>query len=214
VWREVFDDGTALGSLYSGNGTNGAGSDGGWLQTSADDHYLYHAVIGRPKGTLGTSDPGTSGGVYRLDISKLVGDGDNFSCNITTLSQAQHGGGADCPTVAGSAGINPGQSGQGPHWGALDNFQLGSDGYYHETDQPTRLAVSDYFVARTGLDGDHKVWMVDINPDGTLSVDKSFKDEFTGQPGVDFNRKSWPQGDFGNAKPHSELFVIADSDVK
>jgi hypothetical protein len=214
VWREVFDDGTALGSLYSGNGTNGAGSDGGWLQTSADDHYLYHAVIGRPKGTLGTSDPGTSGGVYRLDISKLVGDGDNFSCDITTLPQAQRGGGADCPTVAGSAGINPGQSGQGPHWGALDNFQLGSDGYYHETGQPTRLAVSDYFVARTGLDGDHKVWMVDINPDGTLSVDKSFKDEFTGQPGVDFNRKSWPQGDFGNAKPHSELFVIADSDVK
>ena len=69
-------------------------------------------------------------------------------------------------------------------------------------------------MARTGLDGDHKVWMVNINPDGSLSVDTSFKDEITGQPGVDFNRTSWPQGDDGNAKPHSELFVIADSDLK
>ncbi|HWE91191.1 MAG TPA: hypothetical protein VG317_17155 [Pseudonocardiaceae bacterium] len=214
VWREIFDDGTALNKLYPGNGANGASSNGGWLQTSPDDHYLYHSLIGRPKGTLGPSDPGTTGGVYRLDISKLLSDGGNYNCDVTTLAKARDGGGGDCPALAGFSAINPGQSGQGPHWGALDNFQLGSDGYYHETDQPSRLAVSDYFVARTGLDGDHKVWLVNVNPDGSFSVDNSFRDEITGQPGVDFNRTSWPHGDFGNAKPHSELFVVADSDVK
>ena len=214
VWREVFDDGTALNAFSASNGTDGASSLGGWLQTSPDDHYLYHAVIGRAKGTLGASDAGTSGGVYRLDISKLLADGTSYSCDITTLPQAQHGGGGDCPTLAGDTAINPGTPSGGPHWGTLDNFQLGSDGYYHETTQPTRLAASDYFVARTGIDGDHKIWMVDINPDGSLSVDTSFRDEFTGQPGINFNRTSWPHGNFGNAKPHSELFVVADSDVR
>ncbi|WP_255375302.1 hypothetical protein [Saccharomonospora sp. CUA-673] len=56
--------------------------------------------------------------------------------------------------------------------------------------------------------------MLDLGKDGDISVDEQFRDEFTGQVGVNFNRKSWPHGDFGNAKPHSELFVIADEDVK
>ena len=74
--------------------------------------------------------------------------------------------------------------------------------------------MSDYFVARSGLDGDHHVNIVDIGPDGKATVDQDFRDELTGQVGVNFNRKSWPHGDFGNAKPHSELFVVADSDLK
>ncbi|AHH99720.1 hypothetical protein [Kutzneria albida] len=213
-WREVFDDGAANKSFDAKADSVGSSSNGGWVQTSPDDHYLYHAVIGRQKGTLGSDDPGTVGGVYTLDISKLLAAGDNYTCTIDTKAKAENGGGGDCPTLAGAAAINPGKPGQGPHWGTYDNFQLGGDGFYHETDQPGRVAVSDYFVARSGLDGDHKVTMVDLGKDGKLTVDTAFRDENSGQVGINFNRKSWPHGDFGNAKPHSELFVVADADVK
>ena len=77
-----------------------------------------------------------------------------------------------------------------------------------------RIATADYFVARTGLDGDHKVCMLKIGRDGKLSLDRSFRDELTGQTCVSFNRKNWPHGAFGNAKPHSMLFVAADDDTK
>jgi hypothetical protein len=155
------------------------------------------------------------GGVYVLNIQNLLNAGPNWAGpGIQTKEQAQNGGGGVLPAVAGAAAINPGTPGAGPHWGAYDNFVLGQDGFYHETDQPTRIAASNYFVARSGLDGDHKVNMLDLSPDGKVAVDQSFRDEFTGQVGINFNRKSWPHGDFGNAKPHSELFVVADSDLK
>src|SRR6478735_2330723 len=47
---------------------------------------------------------------------------------------------------------------------------------------------------------------------GTL--DKRFKDETTGESCIDFDRESWPHGDWGPAKPHSMLFVTADADIK
>jgi hypothetical protein len=47
-----------------------------------------------------------------------------------------------------------------------------------------------------------------------LTVDDTFRDEGRGGTCVDFNRKSWPHGDFGNAKPHSMLFVVAGGDVR
>ncbi|TWH19395.1 hypothetical protein [Prauserella rugosa] len=214
-WRQVFDDGTAAASIHDGNDRIGSSSNGGWLQTSPDDRFLYHAVTGRQKGTLGPDDPGTTGGVYVLDIQKLLASGDAPECSIDTRDESENGGAeADCPTVAGAAPINPGTPGAGPHWGAYDNFTQDSDGLYTETDTPERLAVSNYFVARSGLDGDHKVTMLNLGENGDVSVDEEFRDEFTGQVGINFNRKSWPHGDFGNAKPHSELFVIADKDVK
>ncbi|QFU94016.1 hypothetical protein [Amycolatopsis sp. YIM 10] len=214
-WVEVFDDGAANKAIHAGNDSNGGGSNGGWIQTSPDDKYLYRAISGRGKGSLGPNDPGTTGGVYVLDIQKLLAAGTDFKCKIDTLAEAQTGGAeSDCPTVAGAAPINPGQPAAGPHWGAYDNFKLGDDGFYHETKSPERIAVSNYFVARSGLDGDHKVNMLNLGPDGKVSVDNDFKDEFSGQVGINFNRKDWPHGSFGNAKPHSELFVIADADVK
>jgi hypothetical protein len=213
-WREVFDDGAANKDIYAANDSNGASSNGGWIQTSPDDKYLYRAIVGRQKGTLSADDPGTTGGVYVLDIQKLLAAGVNYKGSIDTKLKAQQGGGDDFPTVVGAAPINVGVPGAGPHWGAYDNWDLGSDGYYHETDQPQHLAVSNYFVARSGLDGDHKVNLLNIGTDGNVAVDQNFRDEFTGQVGINFNRKSWPHGDFGNAKPHSELFVIADADIR
>ncbi|MEU6131091.1 hypothetical protein ABZ805_18125 [Saccharopolyspora sp. NPDC047091] len=214
-WTQVFDDGQALKAIDpANNDARGGSSNGGWIQTSPDDKFLYRAVQGRQKGALGPDDPGSTGGVYTLDISKIVAAGNDFQCTIDTVEKAENGGGQDCPTLAGAAPINPGQPGAGPHWGAYDNFTEGADGRYEETKQPGRLAVSNYFVARSGLDGDHKVNMVDLAPDGKVAVDESFKDEVTGETGINFNRERWPHGPFGNAKPHSELFVVADEDLK
>jgi hypothetical protein len=185
------------------------------VQTSPDDKTLYHAIVGRQPGTLGASDPGTSGGVFALDISKLVGSGTSSQCDIDSTADIQNGGHqSDCPTVRSTVKINPGTPAGGPHWGALDNLVLGSDGYYHETEHPRRVATSNYFVARTGLDGDHRVCLTDIGENGRLTLDTSFRDENTGQPCVSFNRKDWPHGAFGSAKPHSMLFVTADDDTK
>ncbi|HEX4358067.1 MAG TPA: hypothetical protein VH141_11120 [Pseudonocardia sp.] len=212
VWREVFDD-WAADKKFEGGGS-GPGDNAGWIQTGPDDKTLYHAIVGRQKGTLGPNDPGTTGGVFALDISKLVDAGDDYDCDIKTRDDAINGGsGSDCPDVRGQDTIGNTPAG-GPHWGALDNLVEGHDGYYHETDEPQRLATANYFVARTGLDGDHKVCMTDIDHDGSLSLDTDFKDEITGQPCINFNRKDWPHGAFGYAKPHSMLFVVADEDLK
>ncbi|MDQ0378539.1 hypothetical protein FB470_002533 [Amycolatopsis thermophila] len=215
-WYEVWDDGASGKALSANNDSVGASSNGGWIQTSPDDRFLYRAIQGRQKGTLGPDDPGTTGGFYALNIENLLAQGPDWAGpGIQTKEQARSG--ADngvLPTLAGAAAINPGTPGAGPHWGAYDNFELGEDGFYHETTSPDRVAVSNYFVARSGLDGDHKVNIVNLTPDGRASVDQDFRDEFTGQVGINFNRKSWPHGDFGNAKPHSELFVVADADVK
>ena len=96
----------------------------------------------------------------------------------------------------------------GPHWGALDNFRRTSNGTFAETTALSRLAFSDYFVARTGVDGNHKVCIATIGSNGKLTLDRSFIDENEGTPCVDFDRTNWPHGKEGNAKPHSEMFVV------
>ncbi|KWX01800.1 hypothetical protein LI90_2832 [Carbonactinospora thermoautotrophica] len=213
-WREVFDITTANKAANPGGEATGAGSGGGWLQTSPDDRFLFHAVIGRSPGTLGEGDTGSPGMVFVLDIQKLVAAGTKAQCRIDELSEVYDGGReADCPALVSVLPLRDDTSG-GPHWGALDNFRLGSDGYYHETTQPRRLATSNYFVARTGIDGNHQVCVANIDPAGRLSLDTSFRDENKGTPCVDFNRTHWPHGNTGSAKPHSMLFVIADEDVR
>ena len=206
-WREVFDLTTSNKQVDPKSNYYGGGSNGGWLQTSPDDRYLYHAVMGRPKSG---DDPGSPAYILALDIQKLLASGDNPACNIDTLDEVTAGGAeSDCPAVASTLSA-PG----GPHWGALDNLALGGDGKYHETKQPARLAYSNYFVARTGLNGDHRLCIGNIAQDGKISLDESFRDERTGTPCLDFDRASWPHGDYGPAKPHSMLFVTADDDVE
>jgi hypothetical protein len=209
VWREVFDDTTAAKEINP-DVTEGAGCDGGgWLQTSPDDKYLFHAVIGRNPGSLSADDTGEPKMVYALNIQKLIAAGSNTTCSIDNIREVYNGGfESDCPTVASVLPVQDGTSG-GPHWGALDNFTRGPDGTFVETDHPTRLAYSDYFVARTGVDGNHKVCIATIGPDGQLTPDRSFIDENEGTPCVDFDRTNWPHGAEGNAKPHSEMFVVS-----
>ena len=214
IWREVFDDSTAARKVNP-DAVEGGGCDGGgWVQTSLDDRYLYHAVIGRGPGALDAYDTGGAKMVYTLDIRKLLAAGTRTTCSISTIREVYDGGSEkDCPTVAGTLGIKDLTSG-GPHWGALDNFSLAGDGYYHQTRDVKRIAISNYFVARSGVDGNHRVCLVDVTRGGKLSLDTGFRDENEGTPCVDFNRSSWPHGEYGNAKPHSELFVVADADLR
>jgi hypothetical protein len=206
-WREVFDLTTANKQADPTRNPYGGGSNGGWLQTSLDDKYLYHAVAGRqPSGT----DEGSPSYILKLDIQDLLAAGTDTTCDIDTIEETVNGGAeSDCPAIAD---ILPAPG--GPHWGALDNLALGDDGYYHETSDVKRIAYSNYFVARTGLNGDHRVCLVDVGSDQKLTTDSKFKDETTGDTCIDFDRESWPHGDWGPAKPHSMLFVTADDDIK
>jgi hypothetical protein len=95
----------------------------------------------------------------------------------------------------------------GPHWGALDNHSIDADGF------PTRMAFDDYFVARTGVDGDHRLYVVDIAPNGNLTYDLNFVDEEDGSLGVDFNRRDWyGLPDQGFYKPHAMVWVCPPTD--
>ena len=149
--------------------------------------------------------------VYVLDTAKLTAAGNRARCNVDTIREVYSGGAeADCPRVVDVQTFADGTSG-GPHWGALDNFRRRANGTYVETPTPSRIAVSNYFVARTGVDGDHKVCMLSLSPTGKLSIDRAFRDENEGTPCVSFNRTNWPHGKYGDAKPHSELFVVTDA---
>jgi hypothetical protein len=207
----VFDDSTAAKDLNP-HITEGAGCDGGgWVQTSRDDRFLYHAVIGRNPGSLADNDPGVPKMVYVLDIQRLVAAGDDTTCAIDTLTEVWNGGAeGDCPGLVDAFELPDGTSG-GPHWGALDNFERTGSGTWQEAEFESRMAVSNYFVARSAVDGNHKVCMIDIAKDGSLAMDTSFLDENHGTPCVDFNRDEWPHGVTGDAKPHSQLFVVPDA---
>jgi hypothetical protein len=212
-WREVFDDSTASSSLDAQVTEGGGCTGGGWVQTSPDDKYLWHAVIGRGPGSTSSFDTGSAKMVYMLDIQKLLKSGTSPKCNIDTIQEVNHGGAeADCPKLMDAFKVNDNTSG-GPHWGTPDNFTIGKDGYYHETTNVKRIAFSDYFVSRTNTDGNHKLCFLDIKK-GKLVLDTDFVDEYDGTSCVNFNRTSWPHGDFGDAKPHSMLFVVADEDVR
>jgi hypothetical protein len=213
-WRQVWDVSTATRYLNPQSTEAGGCTGAGWIQTSANDKYLYHAVIGRGPGATDPTDNGAAKMVYMLNIEKLVKSGTKVQCKVDTLAEVNAGGSEkDCPTLSDAFQVSDNTSG-GPHWGAADNFELGKDGFYRETSNQKRLAFSNYFVARTNTDGNHKLCILDITKNGKLKLDETFVDENNGTPCVDFNRTSWPHGDFGDAKPHSMLFVVPDQDVK
>jgi hypothetical protein len=216
-WKQVWDDGMTelkvkgYNNVGAGNGSGaepGACAGGAWEQVSKDNRFLFHAVGGRNPGSTNTYDNGTPKMIYVINIEKLIKHAEQtgtIDCNITSgreLGQG-HGDAADCPTLAGVLTVDDNTSG-GPHWAALDNFNETATG------APTRLMFCDYFVARTGYDGNHRCYMADIDPQtGALSYDTAFRDEYNGSLGIDYNRKDWPgHPDAGFYKPHSMVFVV------
>lgn len=213
MWRQVFDV-TAAARLLDPDQPRVSGCVGaGWLQTSPDDSLLFQAVIGRSAGASGPDDPGVPKMVYALDIRSLVAmpaaswKAENPEvCSISNEGEVFAGGDeAACPTPAGAVAIPDDTAFGGPHWGAIDPFSLSSDP--GRVSSVTRIAASNYFVARSGIDGDHRICMISVGADGSLSLDSSFVDENDATTCVGFDRQMWPHGAYGDAKPHSMLFV-------
>jgi hypothetical protein len=179
---------------------------GAWTQVSHDNRFLFH--------TVGRRNPGSTDRpkmVYVLNVEKLIKHAEQtgtVDCSVDNgreLAQG-HGDAADCPTLAGVLLVDDDTTG-GPHWAALDNHNLTATG------APTRLLFCDYFVARTGYDGNHRCYMVNVDPQtGALSYDTSFRDEYNGSLGIDFNRPNWPgHPGAGFYKPHSMLWVVPEA---
>ena len=219
-WKQVWDDGMTeirvpnheMNGAGGGTGAEpGACAGGAWIQVSHDNRFLFHVVGGRNPGSTNTFDNGTPKMIYALNVEKLIKHAEqtgDVDCNITTgreLGQLK-GDADDCPTLAGVLTIDDNTSG-GPHWAGIDNHNLTATG------APTRLLFCDYFVARTGYDGNHRCYMANIDPDtGALSYDNTFRDEYNGSLGIDYNRKDFPgHPDVGFYKPHSMVWVVPEA---
>jgi hypothetical protein len=219
-WKEVFND--AVPEVRATGGKfldEPGGCDGGsWIQVAPNNRLLFHTVIGRAPVSDNYYDQGEVKLVYDVDISKLIKDAQSGRV-VCDLSHGIHTHGyhlsgiqvlekmeegkqiADCPRLVSTLVVHDPTSG-GPHWAALDANSVDEHGV------PYRLAFSDYFVARTGVDGDHRLYIADISPSGRLSYDPAFRDENTGALGVNFDRRNWPGSpDVGFYKPHSMLWV-------
>jgi hypothetical protein len=229
-WQEVWNDGISEELAPGGHNLDEPGgcSGGSWIQVSPSNTILFHSVIGRSPLSDNYFDEGEIKLVYDVNIKYLIEDANSGKvwCNLVdgihgtftgagpengksydlsgiqlfdALSQGEQI--ADCPHLISDLVVTDPTTG-GPHWAALDNHSLDQDGI------PYRLSFSDYFVARSGVDGDHMMYVVDISPTGVLSYDTGFRDEDTGSVGVDFNRRNWPGSpDAGFYKPHSMVWV-------
>jgi hypothetical protein len=217
---QVWNDGLSIIQTPQGKGVDEPGgcAGGAWHQVAPNNKILFRSVQGRNPASDNYFDQGQAKLVYDIDISPLIKsaqDGE-VDCDI---SRGIHKNGldltgiqlfnklakgekiADCPTLISALPVNDITSG-GPHWGALDNHSIDQNGV------PWRLTFSNYFVSRTGVDGDHRFYNVDVAPDGKLSYNENFRDEKTGSLGVNFNRRNWPGNpDAGFYKPHSEVWV-------
>lgn len=196
----------------------GGCAGGAWHQVSPSNRILFRAVQGRLPLSDSYYDQGASKLIYDLDISPLIKSAQDGTV-LCDLSRGIHSDGydltgiqlfqklakgqtiADCPRLISTLKVNDPTTG-GPHWAALDNHSFDQNGV------PWRLTFSDYFVSRTGVDGDHRFFTVNVSPTGALSYDDDFRDEKTGSLGVNFNRRNWPGSpDAGFYKPHSMLWV-------
>jgi hypothetical protein len=210
LWREIFDDTTAYRSYTSDPAITGGGDNSSWLAVSPDDRYLFHTVMGQST-PYGQPLDKTTGMVYVLDIQKLLAAGTGARCSVDELAEVTAGGAeADCPELAGAVPIRDTTDG-GPHWGAMDNFAHDARGAYGETSNIKRFATSNYFIAGSfGGGGDHRVCMFTLGGGGKPAMDRTFRDERTGEPCINFNRPSWPHGPYGDARAHGVLFVVSD----
>ncbi|HYH50824.1 MAG TPA: hypothetical protein VEG38_14865 [Acidimicrobiia bacterium] len=213
AWKQVFDDDMAV--LHAPGDDrqtseqtreDGGCVGGSWHQVSPDNRFLFRTVMGRNPGSTDSFDTGAAKVIYSLDIAALIAsaaDG-HVDCSIDSRAEIRRGQGdeADCPLLVSVLHVEDSTTG-GPHWAAVDNHSLAPTGAV------TRLVFSNSFVARTGVDGNHRMYMVDVDPaTGALSYDESFRDGKDGALGVNFNRRDWPLNpDAGFYKPHAMVWV-------
>jgi hypothetical protein len=67
-------------------------------------------------------------------------------------------------------------------------------------------AASSRLVVTPNVDGVHRLYLVRFDQaNGNLTLDESFRDQ-DGQPGFNFDHRTWPQGWTGSATPHGAVF--------
>ena len=181
-------------------------------QVSHDNRFLFRTVGGRNPGSTNTFDNGTP----EDDLLDQHREADQArrarparSTAASTPAARSVRATATRPTArrwpaCSPSTTTPPAARTGP---ALDNHNLTPTG------APTRMMFCDYFVARTGYDGNHRCYMANVDPDtGALSYDTTFRDENTGALGIDFNRSDWPgHPDAGFYKPHSMVWVVPEA---
>lgn len=225
-WQEVWNDGLSELAAKKAGGKfidePGGCAGGAWHQVTRNNKYLFRAVQGRVPLSDNYFDQGQVKMVYDINVQPLIKSARDGSvqCDLARGIDTNHDGKvdlsgirafnkiaqgkkvADCPRLVSTLVVHDPTTG-GPHWGALDNHTLTASG------NPRRLLFSDYFVARSGVDGDHRLYLADINTKTMkLSYDDAFRDEDTGGLGVNFNRRNWPGSpDAGFYKPHSMIWV-------
>jgi len=227
-WHEVWDDGIALLAARGGDvrewmHNEGACEGGAWMQVTRNNRWLFRTVGGsapNQDNLSGARQPNKI--IYDINVRRLVkaGQSGHIRCDLVRGIDTNNDGKvdissedavrrvasgkqvADCPRLISTLNVDDQTTG-GPHWGAFDNHSLTADGF------PTRMVFSDYFVARSGVDGNHRMYMASINPKtGRLGYDNTWRDEVSGERGVSFNRANWPGNpDAGYYKPHSMVWV-------
>ena len=215
VYYEVYDFGPGTGASL--------------MSISDNDKFLLQPLSGMASPGDPEYDRDYAGEHSRrvvvLDIRALLAAGENVQCGpppVTndssgyTIGFSGHNNGAsDCPVetsvVHVDSPLNFASNG-GPHDLTLDRTN-----HY--------VAFQDYFVDLRNLGlpgtasvGDLKIYMAKFNKGtGVLELDTTFRDEITGELGVNFNRPSWyvwpgGQGATGTAKPHDIQFIeVPDS---
>jgi hypothetical protein len=79
----------------------------------------------------------------------------------------------------------------------------------------SRIAVSTYGIETPTLreSGTQRVLLLRLDTvTGKVRLDRTFKDEFTGEPGLDFRRITWPHGPSGAARPAGLRFIAPVAD--
>ena len=227
-WKQVWDDGIALLRARRGNVDDfikepGPCEGGSWMQVSRNNRWLFRVAGGNAPNednTTGTRQPvkvvydldvqalmrSAAAGRIQCDLTRGIDTNGDRRVDITAVDAvrrlADGDAVADCPRLIDTLKVDDDTTG-GPHWGAIDNHSVTPEGF------PTRLAFSDYFVSRSGVDGNHRLYMVDVDPaSGKLSYERRWRDEVTGELGTNFNRDDWPGNPgAGWYKPHSMVWV-------
>ncbi|GAA6616054.1 selenium-binding protein SBP56-related protein [Scytonema sp. NUACC26] len=191
-----------------------------------DDNFLLMPIAGieSPGDPEYNRDYSTehSRRVVVLDLRPLINNrSDSIQCGppsvnndpgtgFTTEFVGRNNGAPDCPIEVAQINVDSPlnfETHGGPH-----TLQLDKKG--------TVFAFSNYFVdlnnfglPGSGSSGDLKVYLANFQlKTGDASLDSNFKDELTGEVGVNFNRPdtySWSgaRGKGGAAKPHAMIFV-------
>ena len=219
VFKEVYDAGPCTGASV--------------FKISKNDHFILMPIAGIQAPGDPIYDRDYAGEHARrvviLDIRPLTKKGTGpIDCGPPTVTNdpvtgyttgftGHNNGAADCPVEVANLNVDS----------ALNFSEHGGPHSLQMEDGENRFSFSDYFVdlqsfglPGTGTSGDLKVYIANFNKhNGKAALDTQFKDELTGEVGVNFNRPSsytWPgaRGQAGAAKPHAMIFVTGGIEKK